>query len=135
MKLVFCILFTKIVLGAIIEVALVQDMSFGSLAQGDRETVVRTTKGDSGNARFTVTGDKNATYSIILPSSFTISRFGSGAFPLSVSLIESNPPVGANGNLGRKGTETIYVGGTLQAIPNNQPGGAYSGDFLIEVLY
>ncbi|EQC47108.1 DUF4402 domain-containing protein [Bacteriovorax sp. Seq25_V] len=135
MKFFLCFLLSKIVMAIAIEVSVVQDMNFGSLAQGDAETRVRTVKGDSGNARFTVTGDKRATYTIILPTSFTISRFGAGTFPLTVSQIESNPAAGANGNLGSKGTETIYVGGTLQAIPNNQPGGSYSGDFLIEVLY
>lgn len=122
-------------MGAPIQINNTQNLNFGTLAQGDKAKIIRPNKNVSGNARFDITGDKNTAYTIILPVEMSITRFGGGSFPMRVSRFRSRPSEGANGNLGKKGTETLYVGATLEAVPFNQPGGAYSGSFVIEVIY
>lgn len=112
-----------------------QDLNFGTLAQGDAPKVIRPLKSDSNNARFDVSGDSNSVYTIILPTAMSITRFGSGSFPLQVTNFDSRPAAGANGKLDKKGKDTIYVGATLEQIPVNQPGGGYSGSFIIDVIY
>lgn len=135
MKIAFIFFLAQFALCKPIKVTHIQDLNFESLVQGDGKKKIKRGRRVQNNARFKVTGNKNTNYSIILPDRFTISRDGLGGFPLTVKSLRSRPEPGANGDLGKKGRQTIYIGATLQAIPNNQPIGSYSGSFLIEVLY
>lgn len=83
-------------------------------------------------ATFTVTGLADATYSILLPASVTLT--GPGA-PMTVNAIVSTPTVAAGGVL-TSGTQTLYVGATLN-VAAAQAFGVYStvAEFPVTVNY
>lgn len=122
-------------MGGAIQIVNTQDLNFGTLAQGDSATRVRPNKNEPNNARYDVSGNKDTAYTIILPTEIFITRFGGGSFPMRVKNFASRPAAGANGLLNKKGVQTLYVGATLEKIPFNQPGGPYSGSFVVEVIY
>lgn len=82
-------------------------------------------------ATFTVSGTKNATYAVTLPSGAT-SLAGSNGGTLNVSSFTSSS-TGA-GNLGAGGTDTLSVGATL-TIPQTTTDGDYTGSFSVTVAY
>lgn len=120
------------------------DLRFGDIIKsGTAGTVILTPAGDrsraggvtlgllssSGPAMFTVTSDPNIDYSIILPSS--ISLTGPGGATLDVSLVSSPS---SSGHLDINGQQTLAVGGTL-TVGANQADGAYTGTFSVTVAY
>ncbi|HVS64875.1 MAG TPA: DUF4402 domain-containing protein [Thermoanaerobaculia bacterium] len=80
-------------------------------------------------ASFTVTGEPNLTYSIVLPSSVTLTAGGSS---MTVDSFTSLPA--DSGNLGPAGTEEVRVGATLQ-VSGSQSQASYSGTFDVTVAY
>lgn len=85
--------------------------------------------GNPGGARaaeFTVTGDANAAYSVLLPSSASLD--GASA-SMSVDAFTHDA-----GGVLVGGTETFRVGATLQ-VGASQASGAYSGTFVVTVMY
>ena len=109
------------------------DMSFGNLAVSQTSgTVVLSTSGSRTNfggvtlpsvtgtvsaASFTVTGEPNFTYGIILPSTITLTSVGNDH--MTVNTFLSNPS--AIGTLSTGGSQTLSVGATLNV---NFPQGA-----------
>jgi len=83
-------------------------------------------------AAFTVTGLANATYSITLPASASLT--GPGA-PMTADTFVSTPTVAAGGVL-TLGTQTLYVGATLN-VAAAQVAGAYTtpAAFTVTVNY
>ena len=71
-------------------------------------------------AAFTVTGLASSTYSISLPGDITLSGAGS---TMTLGSFVSSPS--ATGNLGTGGSQTVYVGGTLN-VSAAQPAGVYT---------
>jgi hypothetical protein len=93
------------------------------------------TAGTVSAASFSVTGSANYTYSISLPGgATTIDNNATGT--MTVDTWTSNPTVGAGGNLGAGGAQTLYVGATLN-VAAGQEIGAYSSDtpFSVTVNY
>ena len=134
-------------------VAMVADLRFGALASGDIPgTVTVPTQGtrfpgggaillgnaNFGPAEFAVTGQPDATYTIMLPDSVTI-QHDSGANPdlladTLTSLSTTFGVQGTTGKVGLDGTDSVYVGATLQ-VPANASNGNYSGEITITVAY
>lgn len=128
-----------------------QDLSFGTVVpSGSGGTVVlapagaRTVSGgvsfslaDVGRqAKFTVTGDSNATYAISLPASITIQKnllsgLLTGPGSMVVDGFTSDPA--GTGQL-VSGTQVLQIGATLHVAANQVPG-AYSGLFNVTVEY
>lgn len=80
-------------------------------------------------ARFDVNGGANATYAITLPGSSTVNF---AAFVMTLNTFTSLPV--STGTLSAGGSQTIYVGGTLN-VGVNQTQGAYTGTFNVTVAY
>jgi hypothetical protein len=80
-------------------------------------------------ASFTVSGDPNLVYGIVLPGSVTLS---SGSHSMSVGAFTSDPP--GLGLLGPGGTQPLTVGATL-ILGAQQPTVSYAGTFHVVVAY
>jgi hypothetical protein len=131
--LYFFIFSTKGLLAADISISVLTGLNFGTVTQGDPPKIIPPSNINTGeNASFRVTGDPNTTYNINLPESATMSN---GASSLTISNFTSNPSFSGGGLFDTSGIETIYVGGTLQAIPFNIKTGDYNGTFVIDVSY
>ncbi|WP_417336769.1 DUF4402 domain-containing protein [Halobacteriovorax marinus] len=112
-----------------------RDLDFGTLVQGDAQKVIPPNTNEPRTAQFEVKGDKNTSYTILLPSEAYIFLGGNGAQSIQIRNFNSIPAAGANGLLNSKGKQTINVGATLNAIEINKTPGAYSGSFTIDVIY
>lgn len=131
---------------AAISIQNTQGLSFGSFVAGSGGTVTvstsdaRTAGGgvmlipssDGAAARFTVSGDANATYTIQLPGNDFVKLTGSGT-EMAVNDFTSSPS-GAGGQLDAGGSQTLSVGATL-SVGSGQPSGDYSGSFTVTVNY
>ena len=88
-------------------------------------------------AKFDVTGQASATYTIAYASAVTLT--GPGA-PMALSQISDLTGAGgaatlvAAGALSAGGTQSIYIGGSL-AVGINQVSGAYTGNITATVVY
>jgi hypothetical protein len=83
-------------------------------------------------ATFSVTGDGSATYAIMLPSGPETATHAGCADEVTFTPFSSLP--GGTGLLGAAGTQTIYVGGTLNVAKSQRPG-VYTGTFNLTVAY
>ncbi len=131
------------VFGAPIPINSVLGLEFGTLAGDatmagtatiDPATNAKTVSGgvsDVGGvhrrASFLVTGDPNVAFTVILPSSVTVT---SGANSMTLNGFSSSPS--GVGTLNGLGFRILYVGATLQ-VGANQPAGTYSGAFTVVV--
>ena len=88
-------------------------------------------------ARFNITGDANATYSIAIAPAATLSD-GTNTMALATfsDLTAGNATTGnvASGTLTAGGTQSIYIGGTL-TVGAAQVAGAYTGNIVVTVEY
>lgn len=123
-----------------------QSLAFGSFVAGVGGTVavdtndMRSANGDvmlipssSGQAaKFTVTGDPNATYTIELPANDFVKLTGPGA-DMVINDFTSTPSE-AGGQLSAGGSQTLSVGAALQ-VGGGQTAGQYSGSFMVIVNY
>lgn len=83
-------------------------------------------------ATFSVTGDRGATYAIMLPSGMQAATHANGADEVTFTPF-SNLPGGA-GLLDAEGAQTIYLGGTFHIAQRQRPG-EYTGTFDVTVAY
>lgn len=83
-------------------------------------------------ARFTVSGDSFATYTIQLPGNDFVKLTSPGG-EMVVNDFTSSPS-GAGGQLDVLGSQTLLVGATL-SVGSSQPTGDYSGSFTVTVNY
>jgi Domain of unknown function (DUF4402) len=87
-------------------------------------------------ATFTVGGEGGFTYAITLPAA-PVSIAGPASAAMTVSGFISSTLSGIatlSGAIGSAGTDTLYVGGTLN-VGANQTAGSYSGTFPVTVAY
>lgn len=88
-----------------------------------------------GAARFNVTGDVNASYSITLPSNGTVILSDGATHTMAVDNFVSTPAAGVGtGNLGGGGSQQLSVGATL-TVANGQVAGNYTANFNVTVDY
>lgn len=80
-------------------------------------------------AWFTVTGEPNTAYAIVLPGAVSLS---SGGNSMSVGTFASS--LGTSGLLSSTGSQALYFGATL-SIGALQPMGNYTGSFDVTVVY
>ena len=128
----------------IIETALAiskqSDLDFGTATQGDAgKTVPANSSEDAENASFLVSGEANKAYSITLPNDGDVNMVtnggGSPETTIAVTLFESTPAAGANGQLDSSGQQMLFVGATRDVILANQQAGSYADTFTVTVLY
>ena len=125
-----------------------QDMSFGEFSAGTGGTVVLTTAsaasetgdvvltgGAASAARFTVTGQTDASFSIGVTDNDLTHTDTTTIMTLATvhDLDGSTGDSPASGTLAL-GTQTLYVGGTLTVVANQLPG-VYSGTVTATVNY
>ncbi|MEK7356481.1 MAG: DUF4402 domain-containing protein, partial [Bdellovibrionota bacterium] len=122
---------------AAIKVFWVSDLDFGTAAPGDSaRTVSPGTAESATNGSFRVTGNNNATYSIVLPTTVNMITGAGGANrTIVVNTFVSYPAAGANGLLDGTGVQFVYVGATRDALPVTQIAGTYAGNYTITVVY
>lgn len=129
-----------------IKISKTTDLSFGNIVAGSNRGTVkietnntRTSTGDITlptsspgvitAAQFTVSGHPNATYSISVPTSLTVTRQG-GTETMVIDNIITNPTT--TGTLSENGEQTVKVGATLH-IEANQAIGTYENENGITV--
>jgi len=89
------------------------------------------------NAAYTVGGLADATYSITLPSSITVTETVGAVQTMNINgLLARSASAGSNGLTGslNSGADTFTVGGTLN-VAASQLAGTYSGTFDVTVAY
>jgi hypothetical protein len=122
------------------------DMNFGTIAiSASTGTVILSTSGSRTTtggvflpsfigtvtaAQFTVSGEPNYTYAIMLPADFTLYESGVGPASMIVTAFTSIPS--ATGTL-IAGTETVLVGATLNAGAS-QTAGSYTNATGFDVI-
>lgn len=136
----------SISMAAAISIQNTQELSFGSFVAGSGGTVTVSTSDarsagggvmlvpsrEGAAARFTVSGDAFATYTIQLPGNDFVKLTGPGG-EMVVNDFTSSPS-GAGGQLDVLGSQTLLVGATL-SVGSSQPTGDYSGSFTVTVNY
>lgn len=116
-----------------IKITKVSDMEFPQAYTGDAAASLDPSSGEG--AEFTVSGQKNQSYSISIPSSATMVT-GDGVGDdkqIAVSSFASNP--NASGDLGNSGSQSLRVGATRAAIRDTQEPGDYEVSFNVTVAY
>jgi len=92
------------------------------------------------NAAYTVTGNANQTYAVVLPTTTTVTHTSvtTGVFEMDITLMKARFSGAAEdatiSNLSSDGNDSFTVGGTLTVLPN-QVGGQYTGTFQVSVDY
>ncbi len=134
MKVLFFNLLINFSLFAIpISITKTSDLNFGSIVAGSVTKVVSPGSSEnSENASFTIQGDPNVLFTIILPSTTTLLLNGFGPQSLQVNTFVSNPVNSATLDAG--GIRILYVGASLN-VPLATTRGEYSGAFTVEVVY
>lgn len=137
LTLVVIFLIAPVTVNAVpISISTVSELNFGILVQGDPSKIIPPQTVETlDNASFLVSGDPNTNFTIVLPTtSQTITTPGSGGVrTISVVSFQSNPS--GVGLLSGAGTQIVFVGATLNAIPVFQIAGTYSGTFTVTVVY
>lgn len=100
------------------------------VAPGDAADTVA--PADANAAVFNVSGEANASYDIVLPTSVDMTGPGD---PITVTSFTSDPAAGSNGLLDGSGQQELRVGAQRPTIPGAQASGSYSGTFTVEVAY
>jgi hypothetical protein len=130
----FVLLMNSTVFAAAIKITVISNLNFGTMIQGDGSKVILpSTSENSANASFQAKGDNNRAYTIVLPTSTNLTK--AGGANILVNQFVSFPAAGANGLLNASGIQIIYVGATIAGIPVTQLRGAYTGTFLMTVVY
>lgn len=111
-------------------VSATRNLDFGTVTQGQAPVTIPTQNNNPSNARFTVTGPARTRYSLILPTMASLIHFPAGD-TLTINNFTASPN---NLRLDNSGTQELVIGATLQAIPLNQRGGNYAGNFTVEVI-
>lgn len=90
------------------------------------------------NAAFHVTGTKNTTYALTLPSTIQVSETESGKDKMTISDLTARfngaGSDAVTSTLSASGTDNFTLGGTLK-VDKDQDGGIYSGTFNVTVDY
>lgn len=109
------------------------DLNFGDAFPGDPQLAVPPESPQA--AVFTVSGEPNRAYNILLPNSLQmLTGNGSGSDrQIIVNRFTSTPA--RSGKLDGSGHESLKVGATRGNIKNTQESGAYSGVFTVTVAY
>jgi hypothetical protein len=85
-------------------------------------------------AEFTVSGAPGYTYAITLPASVILTRVLGGGTPMTVDAFTSTPT--PTGQIQAGGTQTLYVGATVNVNANQMAGEYHSAnDFSVTVNY
>jgi hypothetical protein len=94
-------------------------------------TLPTATPGTITAAKFNISGLPNATYSITLPTSITITKNG-GSETMTIENFNSDP--NGTGTIATDGTQILAVGATLK-VGESQAAGTYQGSFSVTVAY
>ena len=109
-------------------------LSVATRAPSNTNFLTGTGAGTVTAAKFTVSGEPDAAYSVTLPTDLTLNS-GTSADTMSVDEFTSlNAAEGTVGTLSEAGSELFYVGATLN-VGATQASGTYSGSFDVTVNY
>ncbi|WPR71438.1 DUF4402 domain-containing protein [Flavobacterium sp. NG2] len=90
------------------------------------------------NAAYNVTGTKNVTYALTLPSTITVTETIDGTATMTISDLKARfngaSDDAVTSTLSPTGTDSFKLGGTL-TVANSQAGGIYAGTFNVSVDY
>lgn len=132
-----------------ISITNVDDLDFGSIlttvagtvivnpdAAGTLNALSTLTPGsETASAQFNVVGSPNATYTVTLPGVLTLApALGTGVNTTVITVDPFSSSVTTNGLLSASGTQTIYIGGTLN-VPVSPMADNYTGSFTVTVDY
>jgi hypothetical protein len=132
--------FGNVVPGAALGTLVIAGTSAGAQSVTGGVTQPGGQKGTVSSAQFDVAGEGAYTYTITIPTSaITISDSASTPDTMTVdtwtSSIATTAGAGAlSGTAGTAGSQTFYVGGTLN-VGAGQAAGAYTGTFSVTVAY
>ena len=85
----------------------------------------------TGRATFTASGEGASTFSISMPSTFSLT---SGTNSLVVTTRQSATTATLSGSIGATGSQTFGVGGTIN-VASTTPSAAYTGNLVVTVQY
>lgn len=120
----------KVVVQSALSISKSKDLDFGSAFTGDSAVTISPSNG----ASFSVTGEPNRQFSILLPTSVTMNTGGgSTSEQILVNSFVSSPSGSATLSAG--GIQTVNVGATRAALLPNQSSGDYSVSFTVVVTY
>ncbi len=132
--------FGNVVPGAALGTLVIAGTSAGAQSVTGGVTQPGSQKGTVSSAQFDVAGEGAYTYTITIPTAaVTIGDGGSTPDTMTVDTWTSSIAVTAgagllNGTAGTAGSQTFFVGGTLNVGANQAPG-AYTGTFSVTVAY
>ena len=90
------------------------------------------------NAAYDVTGTKNVTYALTLPSNITVTETITGSATMTIDSLKARfngaSADAVTSTLSATGTDSFTVGGTLTIAPS-QEGGIYAGTFNVTIDY
>lgn len=126
----------KVALAIPISITAVSNLDFGAAFAGDRRLTISPGNSDNAeNASFFVKGDPRRSFSIIVPTEIYMIT-GTGDVPNKKILVDRfRTRPNQNGRLDRNGEKLILVGARRDNLLANQVAGAYSGSFMITVVY
>ncbi|MEO5668966.1 MAG: DUF4402 domain-containing protein [Bdellovibrionota bacterium] len=122
-----------------IAVVNMRSLDFAETFQGDPSETIRPARGGAENsALFLIEGRPYASVIVLIPDDTVILSSDSresGRKTLRVRGLVSLPEAGLPFTLNAKGLGSVSVGGTREAILNNQAAGSYEGRFFVTVMY
>lgn len=110
-------------------------LDFGDYVQGDTgaKTVAA---GDPESANFSVSGNPNSTYNIVLPSTPVVMSTNGGGPNQEINVQSfTSDKVGNSSTLDGSGNDTFNVGGETAALLGSELAGEYTGQFSVTVAY
>jgi hypothetical protein len=111
------------------------DLKFPDSRRGQQN--IRVGSNEPGAAVYSITGQPNTFYSIVLPTSVQLIEAGSaGTHPTEILTVEEfEHNQGTTPVISSNGTTSMKVGAMVESISNINRKGIYTGTFLIEVAY
>ena len=117
-----------------IQIQQLSSLDFGTGVAGDpSRTIPPGSSENTQNASFLVSGQKESTYTILLPHHVNLTS-DNGRGHMTLTSFTSFPSSG-QGLLDSRGEQTLYVGATRSPLDWNQAAGNYVGTFLVIVVY
>ena len=130
--------FGNVVPGSTPGTVIVDDSTAGASSVTGGTTQPGSHRGTVSSAQFDVSGEGSFTYTLTMPiGPITITNTTADTMTVDTwtSSIATTAGAGAlSGSAGGPGTQTIYVGGTLNVAASQAPGN-YSGTFSVTVAY
>jgi hypothetical protein len=112
------------------------DLNFGTLVQGDLGKTVSPSD-TAGRATLKIKGEPNHSFTVHIPNNaIRISNESERCNDkLTLSQFRTQLPSNSQSVFDAQGVQMVYIGATLQAIPNSISRGKYSGHYSVTAIY